>query len=259
VSITKDNSQVNINWHECCITLDKDQVNKSEISAYYSCYSKLLKDKLSAPLQSNAQLSGFCTMQESIVFVDTGTNAPIAKRQYPIPYKLHSFVESTVQDWLKSGVIQRADKPVQWNNPLLVVPKRNVKGEIKGWRLCIDPRAINSLIPSISFPLPLIRDLLESLKGSVIFSRLDLKSGYNQFLVNPEDRCKTAFTFGGTQYWFVGSPFGLKHLPAWFQRAMSTLFLDVPFVKVYMDLQIKYLSNQSELSLVKSNSNKRYI
>jgi hypothetical protein len=74
VSITKDNSPVNVNWHECGVTLYKDNVNKSEVSTYSSCYSKLLKDKLSPQLQYNEQLSGFCTMQESVVFVDTGTN-----------------------------------------------------------------------------------------------------------------------------------------------------------------------------------------
>ena len=74
------------------------------------------------------------TSLDSAVCIDTGTNAPIAKRQYPIPHKLHAFVGTTVQDWLKSGVIERATHSVQWNNPLLVVPKRNVKGEIKGWR-----------------------------------------------------------------------------------------------------------------------------
>jgi hypothetical protein len=38
-----------------------------------------------------------------------------------------------------------------------------------------------------------------------------------------------------TQYWFLGVPFGLKHLPAWLQKAMTKLFYGMSFVKVYTD------------------------
>ena len=101
-----------------------------------------------------------------------------------------------------------------WNNPLLVVPKRNSAGDVTGWRVCIDPRPLNLLIPEVNYPLPLIKDIFEAFKGCKVFSRIDLKGGFHQFKVKEEHQEYTTFTWKGKQYRFQGAPFGFKHLPA---------------------------------------------
>jgi hypothetical protein len=115
------------------------------------------------------------------------------------------------------------------------VPKRDIAGLIKGWRVCIDPRPINLLLPSFNYPLPLIKDILEALKDAVIFSRIDLAQGFCQFQVNVEDQEKTTFTWNGQQYCFVGAPFGFKHIPAQFQQVLSNYLKQFSFVKLYID------------------------
>ena len=61
--------------------------------------------------------------------------------------------------------------------------------------MCVDYRKLNKVLIGNSYPLPNIKDTLASMQGASVFSALDLKSGYYQLPVRPEDRCKTAFVF----------------------------------------------------------------
>jgi hypothetical protein len=91
------------------------------------------------------------------------------------------------------------------------------------------------LIVGDGFPIPYIREALESFAGNSIFSELDLQEAYLQFLLHPDSRPYTAFTWNRQQYMFVGCPYGLTLLTSHFQRIMTRIFSDLTFCAPYVD------------------------
>ena len=74
--------------------------------------------------------------------------------------------------------------------------------------------------------------------------------GYNQIVVHPEDREKTAFTTPSGTFMYNKMPFGLMNAGATFQRAMDIAFVGEreKFVVIYLDDITLFLdSNENHL------------
>ena len=99
---------------------------------------------------------------------------------------------------------------------MVIVPKRDGTH-----RICIDYRKLNKALVKDSYPLPRIEDIFATLGKSKFFSTLDLKSGYHQISIAPEDREKTAFCTRTSLFEFNCMPFGIASAPAIFQRMIS--------------------------------------
>ena len=104
-----------------------------------------------------------------------------------------------------------------------------------GWRATGGYRRLNAITVPDRYALPRIEDLLRSLHGSRIFTKLHLNKAYFQVPVAPEDVPKTAVTtpFGLSE--FIGMPLGLRNATQTFPRHTDTLFRDTPFVRNYID------------------------
>jgi hypothetical protein len=162
--------------------------------------------------------------------IDTGDHRPIRLPPYRTPHHHEEFIEKEIQDLLLNGLIEKSTSP--WSFPVVVVGKKDGSK-----RLCIDFRKLNAITKMDAWPMPDITDLLDSLKGAVIFSSLDLASGYWQVPMSLLDKIKTAFiTRYGLYQWKV-MPFGLCTAPGTFVRLMDEVFEDLKWkiLALYFD------------------------
>ena len=95
-------------------------------------------------------------------------------------------VNDEVDKLLKISSIREVQYP-NWLAIPVVVKKKNGK-----WRLCIDFTDLNKACPKDSFSLPHIDRLVEATAGHELLSFMDAFSGYNQILMNPDDKEKQA-------------------------------------------------------------------
>jgi hypothetical protein len=98
--------------------------------------------------------------------------APIFKRAYRISGPELVELKEQIDELSEKGYIRPSTSP--WAAPVLFVEKKDGTK-----RMCIDYRALNEVTIKNKYPLPRKEDLFDQLRGAIVFSKIDLRSGYH--------------------------------------------------------------------------------
>jgi hypothetical protein len=123
-----------------------------------------------------------------------------------------------------------------------------VKKKDQSLRLCVDYRPLNVVTIKNKYPLPRIDILFDQLVDARVFFKVDLRSGYHQIKVRPEDVSKTAFSTRYRLYDYLVLSFGLTNSPAHFMYLMNSVFmleLD-KLIVVFIDDILVYSKSEEE-------------
>ena len=132
---------------------------------------------------------------------------------------------------IQVGAIRHSNSP--WATEVVLVRKKD--GSLC---FCIDLRRLNARTVKDAYSLSLIDETLDCLDRAMIFTYLDLKSGYWQVEMDEEFKALTTFTVGPLgSYECERMPFGLMNAPATFQHLIKRCLgeLHLNWCIIYLD------------------------
>nr|GEY35386.1 putative reverse transcriptase domain-containing protein [Tanacetum cinerariifolium] len=168
-------------------------------------------------------------------------DAPVARAPYRLASSEMKELSNQLQELSDKGFIRLSSSP--WGAPVLFVKKKD-----GSFRMCIDYQELNKLTVKNRYPLPIIDNLFDQLQGSSVYSKINMRSGYNQLRVHEEDILKIVFRTHYGHYEFQVIPFDLTNAPTVFMDLMNRvckLYLD-KFLIVFIDDILIYSKNQQE-------------
>ena len=112
--------------------------------------------------------------------------------------------------------------------------------------LCVDYRKLNSVFHGDQWPLPKVNEILEDMKGSSVFTTIDLFQGFWRIKMDEVCKEKAAFIcrYGTCQFEIM--PFGFMNSQATFQRMMDWILLRLINVRCYVDDVVIFSGNEEE-------------
>ena len=118
---------------------------------------------------------------------------PFKERYRHIPLNLLEEVKNHLKEMIQVGAIRCSNSP--WANAVVLVKKKD--GSL---HFCIDLRRLNARTIKNAYGLPHINETGLS-GGAIIFTSLDLKSGYWQVEMDEKSKVLTTFTFGPLEFY----------------------------------------------------------
>src|SRR5271170_6204780 len=153
-------------------------------------------------------------------------------------------LDKFLKENLDKGYIRPSQSPMA--SPFFFVTKKD--GRL---RPCQDYRYLNDWTIKNAYPLPLISEIMDKLKGAKYFTKFDVKGAYNNIRIRSGDEWKGAFKTNRGLYEPTVMFFGMCNSPATFQSMMDSIFakeIEGNLIIIYMDDILIFAPNLEELA-----------
>jgi len=160
-----------------------------------------------------------------------GTKLPKPAKIYPLEIAERNSLNIWINEELRKGYIHPSTSPIA--APFFFVKKHD--GSLQP---VMDYRALNAITVKNHYPIPRIADLIESLSKVSIFTKIDLRWGYNNVHIKEGDEWKMAFITRRGLFEATVMYFGFSNAPATFQSIMNDILgnlICIRLVMVYLD------------------------
>jgi len=144
---------------------------------------------------------------------------PPSGKLYPLSPDELKLLKVYLDEMLKNGKIRPSKSSA--TAPIFFAKQANGK-----LRIVVDSRGLNATTIKDKYPLPLMTTLMEQVGTSQIFSKLDLKLGFNLLRIAEGDEWKTAFKTRYGLYEYTVMPFGLTNALSVILRYLNNILAD---------------------------------
>ena len=169
-----------------------------------------------------------------------GKQPPYYKNRPLSPAELRC-VKKWIDEMLDKGFIRESTSPAA--APLLLAAKPG-----GGVRICHDYRGLNNVTIKNRYPLPLIRETLDSLCGAKFYTKLDVIAAFNRVRIAEGHEWLTAFITRFGLFEMLVTPFGLCNAPATFQNYINHVLHDIldDYCTAYLDDVLVFSKTRAE-------------
>jgi len=169
-----------------------------------------------------------------------GKQPPYHKNRPLSPAELRC-VKKWIDEMLDKGFIRESTSPAA--APLLLAAKPG-----GGVRICHDYRGLNNVTVKNRYPLPLIRETLDSLCGAKFYTKLDVIAAFNRIRIADGHEWLTAFITRFGLFEMLVTPFGLCNAPATFQNYINHVLHDIldDYCTAYLDDVLVFSKTRAE-------------
>jgi Reverse transcriptase (RNA-dependent DNA polymerase) len=139
---------------------------------------------------------------------------------YPLGPGEQDELDAFLEENLSSGRIRPSQLKI--TSPFFFIKKKD--GRLRPVQ---DYRKLNEITIKNRYPLPLTYKLIDRVKGSKFFTKLDICWGYNNIQIKEGDEWKAAFKTNRGMFKPLVMFFELTNSPATFQTMMNDIFRDL--------------------------------
>lgn len=149
---------------------------------------------------------------------------------FDMPKDQLEVLKKYLDEQLAKGFIQPSKSPVA-SPVFFVTDKASSSRGVSQLRLVVDYRTLNSKIVLDEYPLPLSREIIDRLGRAKIYTKFDVRAGFNNIRIKAGDEWKLAFKTMFGLYEYTVMPMGLATAPSIFQRFINATL--APFLGIF--------------------------